>query len=401
VDALTTDTEQRTGDLDFQKFIPWQVLRRLRVAVAGLVALFAVLLVAYPELRTAALRLMLLPVHYTRLEVAPGDHSLKVGHEMTVEATLSGRPVDKAELLYRETGNDRGWMSLALDPTDTDSGDRPARLTGTLRTTLKDCQTDLEYRVVAGAVESPLYRLTVLRPLVLTKTEARVEPPAYTRRPSSVSSAGNFKVIEGSRVQFRFTLDRPPQDARLKVVPLKAPQGNGGARTQPLHVEGSELTGELADVRQEVEYEVLAEAADGMRLEGARFRIQVQPDRKPAVRFLKPKEQIEVTPTTEVVLRVEAADDFGLSKVGIVYQVGAGPKQTLYLQEPTSQPAKVLAEAVLALEDHEVTFQDAVSYYAFAEDNRPGSPQRTTTELQFIDIRPFQRSYQLLKTGGS
>ena len=42
-----------------------------------------------------------------------------------------------------------------------------------------------------------------------------------------------------------------------------------------------------------------------------------------------------------------------------------------------------------------------MTYYAFAEDNRPDRPQRTTTDLQFIDIRPYKRSYQLLETGGS
>ena len=30
------------------------------------------------------------------------------------------------------------------------------------------------------------------------------------------------------------------------------------------------------------------------------------------------------------------------------------------------------------------------------EDNRPGAPHRATTELRFIDIRPFQRVYKLI-----
>ena len=47
------------------------------------------------------------------------------------------------------------------------------------------------------------------------------------------------------------------------------------------------------------------------------------------------------------------------------------------------------------------TFREAVSYCAFVEDNYPGGPHRVTTELQFIDIRPYQRAYQVLKTGGT
>jgi hypothetical protein len=161
------------------------------------------------------------------------------------------------------------------------------------------------------------------------------------------------------------------------------------------------LTGEPLTVVRELEYEIAAEAADGMKLAGNRFRIEVIPDRKPTVRFLKPREQIEVTPSTEVHMRIEAADDFGLSKTGIVYQVGSGPQRTLFLQQDPKQPATLRAEAVLPLEDHQVNFQDGVTYYAFTEDNHPDQPQRATTELQFIDIRPYKRAYQLLEQGGS
>src|SRR5262249_9775066 len=55
-----------------------------------------------------------------------------------------------------------------------------------------------------------------------------------------------------------------------------------------------------------------------------------------------------------------------------------------------------VAEEVLMLEQFLLTQKDCVAYYAFAEDNRPDSPQRTTTELRFIDIRPFLRTYRLI-----
>jgi len=53
-------------------------------------------------------------------------------------------------------------------------------------------------------------------------------------------------------------------------------------------------------------------------------------------------------------------------------------------------------EKVLPLELFELTQQDSVMYYAFAEDIRPGSPQRTESDLRFIDIRPFRRQYRLI-----
>ena len=61
-------------------------------------------------------------------------------------------------------------------------------------------------------------------------------------------------------------------------------------------------------------------------------------------------------------MRIEAADDFGLSKTAIVYQVGNGPHRTIFLQQDPKQPATLRDEAVLPLEDHDVNFQDGVTY---------------------------------------
>jgi hypothetical protein len=389
VRALATDTGRRTSALDFGGLIPWRSLCGLGAGLAGLLLVYVVLLATSGERRTAALRLFLLPVQYTNLQVKPGDESLKVGTDLTVQATLTGRPVKSAAVLYRTAGG-ANWTNLSLAPPDAAAGHK---LSGTLQTTLKDCQNDLEYRVVAGPVESPVYHVRVLRPLVLKQVEAAVEPPAYTRRPATTNKEGNFKVIAGSKVAFHFTLDREPRTARLVL--------HGEQQPLPLQVRGNELNGEVPAVARDLEYEVVAEAADGMRLDPNRFRIQVQPDRKPTVRFLKPQEQIEVTPTTEVHMRVEAGDDFGLSAVGVVFQVGNGDKQTLFLQRDPAQPTTLKADVVLPLEDQQVSFQDGVTYHAFAEDNHPDKPQRTTTELQFIDIRPYKRTYQLLDTGGT
>jgi hypothetical protein len=66
--------------------------------------------------------------------------------------------------------------------------------------------------------------------------------------------------------------------------------------------------------------------------------------------------------------------------------------------QDVAQPhqSEAFAEQVLMLEQFLLTQKDCVAYYAFAEDNRPDNPQRATTELRFIDIRPFKRIFQLV-----
>src|SRR5207253_10588741 len=66
--------------------------------------------------RVAALRSLLLPAQYTQLAVKPGDHTIKIGQDFTLEATLTGRPVADATLHYRAVGTDEDWTKLSLAP---------------------------------------------------------------------------------------------------------------------------------------------------------------------------------------------------------------------------------------------------------------------------------------------
>src|SRR5262249_19872522 len=132
-----------------------------------------------------------------------------------------------------------------------------------------------------------------------------------------------------------------------------------------------------------------------------RIIIRVQLDRKPEVRFIEPPEELVVTPTTEVPMVVEASDDLGLYKAGILYQVGAGKMQTLWEQDGGGTDEPFTRWKVLELEELEVTYKDAITYYAFAEDNYFGEPRRTITPLRYIDIRPFKVSFQMVEGGGS
>jgi hypothetical protein len=147
----------------------------------------------------------------------------------------------------------------------------------------------------------------------------------------------------------------------------------------------------------DVEYTVEAQDAEGVPAVANRHRVRVTADQPPTVGFDSPGESMEVHTLAEILMKARARDDFGVTKVGIVFQVNNEEERTLILQEvgkPNQREA--LAEQMLMLEQFLLTQKDCVAYYAFAEDNRPDAPQRTTTELRFIDIRPFLRTYKLI-----
>ena len=71
--------------------------------------------------------------------------------------TLAGRPVALgARWLYRKAGSSDDWTSADLAPSEPAVHPAPRhRLIGRLTTGLANCQTDLEYRVEAGELQSP------------------------------------------------------------------------------------------------------------------------------------------------------------------------------------------------------------------------------------------------------
>jgi hypothetical protein len=396
VRALTLDTEERTYRLDFTHVVPWRRLRWPAWMTGVLATIFLVAVAVSPAARIAALRLFLLPFHYTQIAVEPGDTSVKVGTDVTIRAILSGRPVTKLELHWRNAVSDDEWTTVSLGPDDSQG----ASLIGTFEKPIKNCQENLDYRVTADSVESETYRLTIIHPLILRKISATIEPPAYTRKKPTKVAEGDFEAIEGSAVRFRFELDRPPQSAMLQLTSRDKSAPAKPLPPVPLRVDGKALTGALANVTRDLEYQIDAESSEGMRLEPRRFCISVKPDAKPTIHFIKPEVVIEALPTSEVTMQVEANDDFGLTKLGIVYQIGDGPKRTLRLEKSPQQPVSLTTLAKLYLEEHTLSHKDALVYYAFAEDNYPSGPHRVESELQFIDIRAYKREFEVGQAKG-
>lgn len=390
--ALGRDTEHRTSPLDFRALVPWAACRRRLLLLAAGVGLGIVVLCTSPEGRTAALRMLLIPAHYTTLGVEPGDATVKAGDAFAIEVTLAGRPVRSARWLYRSKESGSQWTSASLAPRV--AGQEPAAsVRGTLTAGLKNCQSDLDYRVVAGEVESPVYHVTVIHPLELNSVKTAITSPAYTHRPPETIDQGDCTVIEGSSLRLAITLNRTPASAAVIL-------GEKSQQKLPLKIEGATLSALLPAVTQEMAYQIVAVDDAGMKLGPNSFRIKVTPDREPTLRFVEPTESLGVTPIAEVPIVVKADDDFGVSRLAIQYKVGDGPEETLHLADLKNEPVTAEALVTLYLEKHEINFNDGVTYYAYVLDNYPGGPHRTVSELRFIDILPFKRRYRLAEPSG-
>ncbi len=295
----------------------------------------------------------------------------------------------------------------------------------------------LEYRVTAGPLASAIYRIDIRRPLRIDEIKVDLTPPTYTGQPTSTSLDANLSVLEGTQAKFVIQFDKPVKSASLVFAPRRRPvddEDKNEPEVRPLTLERSQLSNRSADAQsrgdsrgsssegpdvatinlsltEDRNYSIVAEAEDGTVLAENKYRIRVRQDQPPQVSFESPDEKTEVHTLAELAMRIRVRDDYGLAKAGVVFQINNEQEVPLMAEDfatvaaaaderasvgrisPTTQAA---LEKVLPLEYFELTQKDSVMYFAFAEDNRPDKPQRTETEMRFIDIRPFKRTYSVI-----
>ncbi len=405
VEALESDTVRLAQPLPLDAVIPWRslALASLAAAVVGLALAGASAL--NWEWRAAARRALAGHEEYTKLTVAPGNTSVMEGQSLLVKVTVAGRSGDWLEFRSRRTDESGSeWRSETIP---LDDAEKTGEQQWLYTIPVDRIRNPREYRVQAGSAHSETYKIDVRYPLKIARLQAAVQPPAYTRLPEQVIEGSNLAALVGSQARLEVELDRPPQTAwmEMQALPTRGQPAPTPERI-PLAIEGAKLTASFK-IEGDRTFQVFATSADGMELPENKHRIRARYDEPPRVWFESPSEALEVHTLAEILMQIRVSDDFGLSRAGIMFEVNNEEEYPLLMQDflaaaeelqqtGTLSPAtRATLERVLPLEHFELTQRDSVMYYAFAEDILPAGAQRTETDLRFIDIRPFKRTYRL------
>ena len=452
VRALAEQTHQRALPLTIEDIIP---TNRLWMLAGGAVAAALVLIGASSfdwEWRNATQRAVLAETSYRSLEVLPGNQTVDEGAGTQIDIALIGRTNRDVVLLTRLAGDANAeWTERELEQKESGGGSQESEKTKTEEkgsvgraassaslssrpraefvAKLDRLTKPVEYRVIAGELASATYRIDIRRPLRIDEIKVELTPPSYTGQPTSVSLDGNLNVLQGTLATIGIAFDKPVKSASIVLAPRRKPlddedqnepvivplversagaaPGQAGGNSMPVALT---FTASLT-LNEDRNYSIVAEAVDGTKLPETKYRIRVREDQPPQVTFESPDDAIEVHTLAELPMRIRVRDDYGLTKAGVIFQVNNEQTIPLIAQDfeivaaaanevagtgkvsPTTQTA---LEKVLPLEFFELTQKDSVMYYGFAEDNRPDSPQRTETDMRFIDIRPFKRTYQVI-----
>ena len=394
---LVTDAVERTEGIDFKATVDKSKKRKhVGIAVAALAGCALLALIFPTELNTSLNRLLspwekTEPVFTTKLTVEPGNARILRGRSLAINLEVTGKAADKARLVYTKVNpaTDTEPQRQEIDMVQIEDEKRKFGYE------LFNINENMEYYVTANGAESERYTVEVFDMPKVTAIEIAYTYPEYTRlKPIIQQGDGNIRAVAGSQAEVRITTNKAIESGTLTVnAQDPAPMVIFDART---------LTTPL-DVLNDGKYTVKLLCVDGFNNQTPiEYTITAIPDEPPEVVIKEPGRDIKATKLEEVRVLAEATDDYGVENMTLMYSIGSGEAQELPVETVEVKAEKIISGAyVFYLEELDVEPGELISYYAQATDNNTRTgPGTSTSELYFIEVRPFNERYMQMDAEG-
>lgn len=384
VERLVQTAVERCEGIDYGRGVERDSLRRSSGLLAGTtMAALAVMLLAPGFVRNSTS--FLLPWSSEAggnpysIEVDPGDTRVARGAEVKIAATLLNFESERVDIAI-QAGTAGEWERLPMS-LDAETGDYVFFLL--------DLNERTEYFVEAAGVRTPLFRVDVVELPYVQRLTLEYHYPPYTGLEPSRQEDGNGDIaaVRGTDVRLEITPTVPVAGGALVLE-------SGDTLTLALSEEGS-LRGAIEVVEQDL-YRIVFETGDGDSVVGSPdYFVDPLSDQPPIISFSDPGRDIQVTSIEEIFTEVEARDDYGLRSVELVYSLNGGAEEVVRLYNGWDLRRDLRAGHTFYLEEIELEPGDFISYYARASDaNRVSGSQLTTTDIYFMEVRPFDRRFR-------
>ena len=384
LEATTVEAAHMLAGLETARVVPVDDLRSGAARLAGIAVVTLLVGLAAGDIGGDALTRVLQPTRAferplrTHLRVTPTDLVVIRGDDARIFVHIEGEIPYTLRVERRES--DVTSTEEIVLPLDLVSGD-------SVRYSFDDVQRPFEFRVEAGDGDAGPITVAVLDPPSLSRLRLAYQYPAYTGLPARVEEeGGDIRALAGTRITFDMaatkslstatlvlddTLRLPAQvvDHRAHVVwRLPSPEGEGDAL---LH------------------YRIELVDAEGVgNRDPIRYIVHILRDSDPSVAIPVPGRDGDLPENQQVAIEIEASDDFGVSRVDLVFRVNDGPEERLPLQRDGGR--RVRLRHPWDLSDRNLMPEDRVTYHAEAFDNDGvAGPKKAVSEefvLRFVSL---------------
>ncbi len=380
--ALVQDTEAFAAPMDFQKIVPTERLKKLRILAVVIPVAALVVFTAGGQTSVDLLRRVFManiPVpRKTRVFVADGDKLIGIGDSVRLEATAQG--VIPATGLLKLNYRGRRDQEFTLEQNREDRS-RFGR-------TIDNVQDSFGYRIYLNDGASETFRVrAVPRPTVAT-IQCEQEYPAYSGLKPGRRSLGDLSLLAGSKLKLHVTATKPLKMAALKLVGLDQHASLRVDEKQP-----TELFGEITIPTKDLTgFSVEMLDTDGMESrDSAVYRVEIIPDKVPLVRITSPTRKEELaTRTARPFIGYQASDDFAIAQVSLRYKSEAidhGAEKAVELDLGGETPAISKRQFQWNLGELQIAEGTMIEYWIAAQDNNDATgPGIGRSDHQFLRI---------------
>lgn len=387
--ALVERAAAQCRDIGYGARIEQRRLKRNGFALAGAIIIATVVIGAGPSPLRNSARALLLPMPAAQaagvmsIVASPGNDTIARGADIAISAELHGFNADEANVIVRDSSGE--WKQWSMSP---------ARERGKFEAVLFDVSRATDYYIEANMTRSPTYRIEVVDAPYVKSLTLEYQYPAYTGLPARrIEDAGDIVAPKGTIVRIIALTSGPAAEGRLRLADART------IRMQPASA------GELQTTMRVLSdglYHIELPGIDGrMASASAQYAITAIADNAPTVRIDKPGRDVKVNAVDEVFVSASADDDYGISKLELIYSVNGAPQQTKSLAAPGASRQAATGAHTFFLEELSLKPGDFVSYFVRASDNNAIDGARSaSTDIYFVQIKPYSREYRESQQAG-
>ena len=314
--------------------------------------------------------------------IEPGDAEIERGTSPLILARFTAKLPASVSVVWKGSDSAELRQPLTKSLDDPIFGGR-----------LPAVKQDLRYLIDFDGKQTREYKLTVYDLPSLIRSDLELKFPSYTGlETKQLEDAFEATVVEGSTIRVTCRVNKPLASVKLVEHENSSLTLTADA-TNPLlyHVDF------LPTKRHKMKL-MLTDDAGRVNRDAEEFRFEALPNRPPELKLAFPGQDVKVSPLEEVLVEASASDDFGLVETGIVLSIPGREPLTIILGKDQKGSQQRKLSHLQRLEELKVEPDELISYYVYADDFGPdGQPRRTSSDLFFAEVRPFEEIFRELE----
>ncbi len=335
------------------------------------------------------------------ISIEPGDMEMQRGDSVTIIARVNN--ATPGSIILRLQDDNVNWRDATM------SQDGSGSDSATYSYYIPSLQEDTTYYVTfeeRGEQSSAQFRISLFDLPQIEQIDLAFDYPDYTAIEDIIEEdSGDMIVPEGTKVELIVTFNKNIANARVEFeesysVDEEEANPLPAYPDLALVIDGNVGRGSFT-VNQNGIYRILATDFSALQSKNPLdYFIRSIEDMPPELVLKRPGRDQEVMPLEEVVLEMDASDDYGLSKFVLNYSViGFDEVEVNFL--PQQNTREVSGNELIYLEDLEVEPGDFISYFlTLADNNGLEGPTEIISDIYFLQVIPTDQEFRRSRGGG-